>query len=81
MSTGDCVLVWHDDHGDFIFSGDDAALKILQKRLDSQYLNYPDDAENRARVILDQRDETAALSFLKERTYFEYERISQQRIN
>ena len=78
------VLVWHDKHGDAIYDAssrelmDDAALRILQARIEQQYLDWPDNAEDEAKTILENRDGGEAIRFLllRSREGFEYEGMS-----
>lgn len=76
------ILTWHDDEGDWHYAADtqeqidESSLKILQERLDNQYLHWPDDAEEIASDILARKDGSAAYNFLRGRTDFEYEGIS-----
>lgn len=75
--SGPRILVWHDKHGNFTYGGDDAALKIVQERVNLGYLFWPEDADEKARKILADCDESAALDFIRERNDQEYERVTE----
>lgn len=74
------ILTWHDKHGDYQYEADDggheAALSILQERLDQGYIFWPEDHEDRAKAILEAKNGVEALQLLEERKEHEYEGIS-----
>jgi len=77
------VIRWKDKHGDVVYDANNAeqftgaVLSIIQQRLDEGYLDYPDDAEERAQAILDASDGKEGWKFLQERNGHEYEYVEQ----
>lgn len=76
------VLIWHDKHGDYIYDAEtneqlhDAAVRILEERLERGYIFWPEDHEERAQKIVEGGEGPAAMQLLRERSDHEYEGIS-----
>lgn len=75
------ILIWYDDDIDrtYYCGNEDElqsnALAIVRRRLEEGYLVYPDDAEEKAKAILEANDGAAAWKFLQGRNDHEYERV------
>ena len=78
------LIIWEDKYGDIIYRADgdyerEALIDILHRRIDGGYLHYPDDAEDRAKFLIDRLDKLDdnsvrdAARFLRERDEHEYE--------
>jgi hypothetical protein len=85
MDPVDAILV-HDKWGTHIVRADDgtlpsAALKLLSERVEQGFwYDWPDDAADKAKAIVDRGDGAAAWDFLEDRRDFEYEWVEAKRI-